>query len=105
MSHLACQSLLIRDGNLIIRDGNLVLCEDQVTLAAETDSALAVVALRTYSVGIASEVDTSPANTQPLTAKVVGIAREFDFAIPLGRIKWVIGDVITTKTLTATVRK
>ena len=104
MPHLACQSLLIRDGNLIIRDGSLLLCEDQVTLAAEVDNALAVQPLRTHDIGIALEVDTSPA-TQPLNAHLVGIAREFDFAIPLGRIKWVIGDVITTKTLTATVRK
>ena len=40
----ACESILIRDGDLIIRDGNLVLCEFGITI---TD------------VGIATEYDTA----------------------------------------------
>lgn len=104
MPHLDCQTLLIRDGNLIIRDGSLLLCEDQVTLAAEVNNALSVTAVRSYSIGITSEVDTVP-SIQPLSAHVVGIAREFNFAIPLGRIKRLMGDVIVTKTLTSIVRK
>ena len=56
----ACETLLIRDGNLIIRDGSLLLCED-VPVLSGTAGGLGLPVARDESDKRKREVDVAVA--------------------------------------------